>query len=297
MSRIPRFNPANIVKTKRDERLWQQATEAAAQQGQAGNYAYIMGTFKRMQERQGGVPGDFSTPGAVVYAKERRLRTARKNDEESPAWAEALGRGLYRAGHYTARSAKAIVKGIRDAHAKRRRNPAYDPVERALATLDDTSLDPDVAVNLANRILAGEEIAEALAGTGLVIDVSDDPPQQTAQIALTSGEVVDVPVIEATKIAVTDEPVRRPLAERFPSLQVFDLMEDVEDIVGGPVERRQYSGSGMMGRKSQFAFDSTIQPDSPQGQLLQGLGLKYDRAGLVVSDLGGVRLNYVYYLD
>lgn len=287
MARIPRFNPANIVKTKRDERLWQQATEAAAQQGQAGNYAYIMGTFKRMQEHRGGAPGDVSTPGAIIYTKERRPRTTRRNAEESPAWAEALGRGIYRAGEYTARSAKAIVKGIREAHAKRRMNPAYDPVERALAILDDTSLDADVAVDLANRILAGEEIAEALSGTGLVVDVSDEPPQQTAQIALTSGEVVDVPVIEATKIAVTDEPVRRPLAERFPSLQVFDLIEDVEDIVGGPVERRQYSGRGMMGRKSQFAFGSDIHPYSPKGQLLQGLGLKFDQMGK----------GYVYYLD
>lgn len=43
-----RSNPANIVKTKRDERLWKMAKEAAERQGRS-DYRYIVGTFKRMK--------------------------------------------------------------------------------------------------------------------------------------------------------------------------------------------------------------------------------------------------------
>jgi hypothetical protein len=45
--------PTNVVKTARDERLWRKAKEQASSEGKAGNYAYIMGIYKRMKARQG----------------------------------------------------------------------------------------------------------------------------------------------------------------------------------------------------------------------------------------------------
>lgn len=40
--------PANVVKTQRDEHLWQRAKAQAAERGRGKDYAYIMGVFKRM---------------------------------------------------------------------------------------------------------------------------------------------------------------------------------------------------------------------------------------------------------
>jgi len=48
-------NPASDPATrKRDERLWKEAKAAARGMGRAGDYAYIMGIFKRMRDRTGG---------------------------------------------------------------------------------------------------------------------------------------------------------------------------------------------------------------------------------------------------
>jgi hypothetical protein len=44
--------PTNVVKTARDERLWKRAKEQASSEGKSGNYAYIMGIYKRMKARQ-----------------------------------------------------------------------------------------------------------------------------------------------------------------------------------------------------------------------------------------------------
>lgn len=41
--------PANVIKTSRDEHLWNLAKDRAATQGRAKDYAYIMGIFQRMQ--------------------------------------------------------------------------------------------------------------------------------------------------------------------------------------------------------------------------------------------------------
>jgi len=45
--------PTNVVKTKRDERLWSAAKARAADVGKSGDYGYIMGVYKRMKARQG----------------------------------------------------------------------------------------------------------------------------------------------------------------------------------------------------------------------------------------------------
>lgn len=41
--------PVNVVKTKRDERLWEKAKSQAARQGHADDWEYIMGVFKKMK--------------------------------------------------------------------------------------------------------------------------------------------------------------------------------------------------------------------------------------------------------
>lgn len=46
--------PANLVKTVRDERLWQAAKKIATQQGRAKDWAYIVGIFQRLKSRSGG---------------------------------------------------------------------------------------------------------------------------------------------------------------------------------------------------------------------------------------------------
>lgn len=46
--------PTNVVKTERDERLWAEAKAQAESQGRAEDWAYVMGIFQRMRNRQGG---------------------------------------------------------------------------------------------------------------------------------------------------------------------------------------------------------------------------------------------------
>jgi hypothetical protein len=43
--------PTNVVKTPEDERLWQKAKARAEEQGEAKNYAYIMGIYKSMNPK------------------------------------------------------------------------------------------------------------------------------------------------------------------------------------------------------------------------------------------------------
>ena len=79
---------------------------------------------------------------------------------------------------------------------RRRLNPSAEQERRAAEVMRDPDLDLDAAIDLANRILAGEEIAEALSGTGLVVDTSPRPAQ-IAEIETAQG-VVEVPVNEAS---------------------------------------------------------------------------------------------------
>jgi hypothetical protein len=45
--------PVNVVKSKRDERLWREAKKQATENGHGGEWDYIMGTFTRMKKREG----------------------------------------------------------------------------------------------------------------------------------------------------------------------------------------------------------------------------------------------------
>lgn len=47
-------NPASVVRTARDERLWRMAKASAARQGRARDWAYVMGIFQRMKHHTGG---------------------------------------------------------------------------------------------------------------------------------------------------------------------------------------------------------------------------------------------------
>jgi hypothetical protein len=86
---------------------------------------------------------------------------------------------------------------------RRRLNPSEEQERRAAAVMRDPDLDFDTAIDLANRILAGEEVAEALSGTGLVVDMSPQPAQ-IAEIETSRG-VVEVPVRESAPTPLYEE--------------------------------------------------------------------------------------------
>lgn len=44
--------PANVVKTKEDERLWEKAKERAKEEGHDEDWPYIMGIFQRMKGKK-----------------------------------------------------------------------------------------------------------------------------------------------------------------------------------------------------------------------------------------------------
>jgi len=46
--------PSNLVKTERDERLWEKAKDQAKEAGKAEDWAYVNGIFQRMKHRDGG---------------------------------------------------------------------------------------------------------------------------------------------------------------------------------------------------------------------------------------------------
>lgn len=50
------MNPASVVRTARDERLWRMAKKSAAEQGRARDWPYIMGIFQHMKHRTGSEP-------------------------------------------------------------------------------------------------------------------------------------------------------------------------------------------------------------------------------------------------
>jgi len=98
---------------------------------------------------------------------------------------------------------------------RRRLNPSEEQERRAAAVMHDSDLDYDAAIDLANRILAGEEVAEALSGTGLVVDMSPQPAQ-IAEIETSRG-VVEVPVRESAPAPGSRRPSSAPPEDDLPS--------------------------------------------------------------------------------
>lgn len=100
---------------------------------------------------------------------------------------------------------------------------AYYKREYTPATLPTASADYDMAVDLANRILAGEEVAEALAGTGLVVDMSPQPAH-IAEIETSRG-VIEVPVAEAPQFAAAAPAVDPSGVWQFGTSLGFGLLD------------------------------------------------------------------------
>ncbi len=79
--------PTSLVKTPRDERLWQKAKDRAEEEGQAENWAYIMGIYKRMNPDRFDKSAAFSTSRAmylreeIARALQRPLPAARKTHD------------------------------------------------------------------------------------------------------------------------------------------------------------------------------------------------------------------------
>jgi hypothetical protein len=143
---------------------------------------------------------------------------------------------------------------------RRRLNPSAEQERRAAEVMRDPDLDLDAALDLANRILAGEEVAYALAGTGLVVDTSPRPAQ-IAEVETAQG-VVEVPVKEAPAALSAK---RDPVAD---AVQAIDALRHAAQTA-----RRQAETEGLRERAAQIL------------------------AGLSVSDLKQVAQHYNVYLQ
>lgn len=79
--------PTSLVKTPRDERLWQKAKDIAEEAGHAENYAYVMGVYRKMNPDRFDKSAAFSTSRAmylreeIARALQRPLPAARKTRE------------------------------------------------------------------------------------------------------------------------------------------------------------------------------------------------------------------------
>ena len=58
--------PLNVVKTPEDEKKWEKAEAIAASQGNKGNYAYVMGIYKRMNPDHKFKTAAFPPPPGVL---------------------------------------------------------------------------------------------------------------------------------------------------------------------------------------------------------------------------------------
>jgi len=58
--------PTNVVKTPEDEEKWKKAKAIASKEGQSGNYAYIMGIYKKMK-------GSSEVTESFLHLFERKL--------------------------------------------------------------------------------------------------------------------------------------------------------------------------------------------------------------------------------
>lgn len=67
--------PANVVKSERDEKLWNKAKKKAKEQGKGEDYAYIMGIYKKMKGDNSD-NGDSEKEAAFRRGYYRALRAA-----------------------------------------------------------------------------------------------------------------------------------------------------------------------------------------------------------------------------
>lgn len=83
-------NPASVVRTARDERLWRMAKASAAKQGRARDWPYVMGIFQRMKHHEGGAAlmnpddEDAPPPRPPTMEEARAARLARSLAFEIP---------------------------------------------------------------------------------------------------------------------------------------------------------------------------------------------------------------------
>ena len=85
-------NPANVVKTARDERLWREAKQRAKEQGRGGDWNYVMGIFEHMKQRTGSHPYEnprVKNRGAYLRETQRSpLRVEYTDATHATDWSE-----------------------------------------------------------------------------------------------------------------------------------------------------------------------------------------------------------------
>lgn len=88
--------PANVVKTKEDEKHWEEAKARAKEEGKADNYAYIMSIFQSMS----GKKAAFTVPYAFAPVRPSGSRLAFQGLDivltKDSASARAASEGVYR---------------------------------------------------------------------------------------------------------------------------------------------------------------------------------------------------------
>lgn len=70
--------PENILGQPKDEEKWERAKRQAEEQGEGGNYAYIMSIYKNMAGLNKGVDSEYGQP----YTKHRRLVVRKQGMKE-----------------------------------------------------------------------------------------------------------------------------------------------------------------------------------------------------------------------
>lgn len=157
--------PVNVVKTERDEHLWEKAKQIASENGQAENWPYVMGIYKKMQgtEKTAGLLNTLTGKNilkakALVEEGEKTLLGAKaKQQETSKKLADAVHDFESR---NKGRSAGDIAR-VRREYADS--NMFAKPFKRHKARAEERAIRKDYATRKQNAISPFEESANTAA--------------------------------------------------------------------------------------------------------------------------------------
>lgn len=157
--------PVNVVKTERDEHLWEKAKQIASENGQAENWPYVMGIYKKMQgtEKTAGLL-DTLTGKNILKAK-ALVEEGEKTLLSAKAKQQATSKKLADAVHdfesqNKGRSAGDIAR-VRREYANS--NIFAKPFKRHKARAEERAIRKDYITRKQNAISPFEESANAAA--------------------------------------------------------------------------------------------------------------------------------------
>lgn len=139
-SRAPRararHNPASVVKTARDKRLWKDAKAQAAYMGREGDWAYTMGIFMRMRDHEGGGYGPAFAPKARRKTRRNPVEDANKQAQRDIDTAlKGTGLAVDKAGtsgeYADIQLSNGLIIAVCVKPAAKRKNPARKAAKKA----------------------------------------------------------------------------------------------------------------------------------------------------------------------